>query len=142
MCSTTSWRKPARPDAWPSVPRTTRMLFLPGAGASAMFWRPVADRLDPARPRHFLAWPGLGNEPRDPAIRGVDDLVAMVLADLDEPADLIAQSMGGLIALKAQLAALERVRRLVLTATSGGVPIADFGASDWRADYRAEFPNA
>jgi 2-hydroxy-6-oxonona-2,4-dienedioate hydrolase len=118
------------------------MLFLPGAGASATFWRPVADRLDPARIRHFFAWPGLGNEPLDPGIRGVDDLVAMVLAELDEPADLIAQSLGGLVALRAALAAPHKIRRLVLTATSGGVAVHDLGGSDWRLDYRRAFPNA
>jgi pimeloyl-ACP methyl ester carboxylesterase len=120
----------------------TKMLFLPGAGASAMFWRPVADRLDPGRMRHFFAWPGLGNEPPDPSIRGLDDLVAMVLADLDEPADLIAQSMGGIVALRVALAAPHKIRRLVLTATSGGVPVHDLGGSDWRLDYRREFSNA
>src|SRR4030088_942251 len=120
----------------------TKMLFLPGAGASAMFWRPVADRLDPGRMRNFFAWPGLGNEPPDPSIRGLDDLVAMVLADLDEPADLIAQSMGGIVALRVALAAPHKIRRLVLTATSGGVPVHDLGGSDWRLDYRREFFNA
>ena len=120
----------------------TRMLFLPGAGASASFWRPVADRLEPDRRRHFFAWPGLGNEPHDPNVRGVDDLVAMVLAELDGPSDLIAQSLGGLVALRVALAAPDKVRRLVLTVTSGGVPVHDLGGADWRTDYRRDFPNA
>ena len=120
----------------------TRMLFLPGAGASASFWRPVADRLDPDRPRHFFAWPGLGNEPHDPRVRGVDDLVAMVLAELDGPSDLVAQSLGGLVALRVALSAPAKIRRLVLTATSAGVPVHDLGGADWRDDYRREFPNA
>jgi pimeloyl-ACP methyl ester carboxylesterase len=120
----------------------TKMLFLPGAGASATFWRPVADRLDPDRKRHFFAWPGLGNEAHDPSIRGTDDLVSMVLSELDEPADLIAQSIGGLIALRVALAVPEKIRRLVLTAPSGGIAVDDFGGADWRPDYRREFPNA
>jgi pimeloyl-ACP methyl ester carboxylesterase len=120
----------------------TRMLFLPGAGASASFWRPVADRLDPGRSRHFFAWPGLGNEPHDPKVQGVDDLVSMVLAELDGPSDLIAQSLGGLVALRVALAAPDRIRRLVLTVTSGGTPVHDLGGADWRRDYRREFPNA
>jgi pimeloyl-ACP methyl ester carboxylesterase len=114
----------------------TRMLFLPGAGASASFWRPVADRLDPDRPRHFFAWPGLGHEPHDPQVQGLDDLVSMVLAELDGPSDLIAQSLGGLVALRVALSAPDRVRRLVLTVTSGGVRVHDLGGSDWRTDYR------
>ena len=120
----------------------TDLLFLPGAGASASFWRPVADQLAPDRERRFFAWPGLGDEPHDPDVRGLDDLVAMVLAAIDEPADLIAQSMGGLVAARVALAAPEKVRRLVLTATSGGVRMDDLGVADWRAEYFAAFPNA
>jgi len=120
----------------------TDMLFLPGAGASAAFWRPVADRLDLDRRRRFFAWPGLGNEPHDENVRGLDDLVSMVLSEIDGPADLIAQSMGGLVAVRVALAAPGKVRRLVLTAASGGVPMSDLGAADWRAEYQREFPAA
>ena len=102
----------------------------------------MAARLGSGRPAHFFAWPGLGNEPADPDVGGIDDLVALVLAELDQPADLIAQSMGGLVAIKAALAAPGKVRRLVLAATSAGVPVADLGGADWRADYRRSFPNA
>lgn len=116
-----------------------KLLFLPGAGARADFWRPVSDQTLPDRNRHFFSWPGLGDEPHSPDVRGADDLVAMVLKVMDEPADLVAQSMGGLIAIKVALAAPERVRRLVLTATSGGLPV---GGSDWRTTYRREFPRA
>jgi pimeloyl-ACP methyl ester carboxylesterase len=118
------------------------ILFLPGAGASADFWRPVGVRLPATRRKHYLAWPGLGNQPHDPAVRGMDDLVSLVLARIEEPADLIAQSMGGVVALKAALAAPEKVRRMVLVATSGGVPVGDLGGADWRETYRREFPAA
>ena len=120
----------------------TKICFLPGAGGSASFWRPVADRLDPNRNKRFFSWPGLGNEPHDPSVRGLDDLVSMVLSDLGEPADLIAQSMGGLIAARVALAAPGKIRRLVLTATSAGVPMHAYGATDWRSDYQREFPTA
>src|SRR5439155_13317819 len=82
-------------------PTGTKLLFLPGAGASARFWRPVADRLGQERKMHFFSWPGLGHEPVEPCMQGLDDAVAMVLARMTEPVDLLAQSMGGLIALKA-----------------------------------------
>ncbi|MFD1944427.1 alpha/beta fold hydrolase [Paradevosia shaoguanensis] len=117
-----------------------KTFFLPGAGGSADFWRPVATHL--GLDGRLLAWPGLGNEPHRPDVNGVDDLVNMVLEGLDEPANIIAQSMGGLVAVKVALAAPEKVRRLVLTVTSGGVPVADLGGSDWRADYYAAYPAA
>lgn len=120
----------------------TKRLFLPGAGASADFWRPVGALLTPAPQSIFLSWPGLGNEPPDPAIRGIDDLVAMVLAELTEPCDVIAQSMGGLIAVRAALAQPLMIRRMVLTVTSAGVPVRDLGGSDWRANYFRSYPSS
>ena len=60
-----------------------RQLFLPGAGGSAGFWKPLAERLPGGAERRFFAWPGLGDEPPDPAVRGIDDLVAMVTDALD-----------------------------------------------------------
>jgi pimeloyl-ACP methyl ester carboxylesterase len=120
----------------------TKLLFLPGAGGAAAFWRPVSDGLLPGRDRRLLSWPGLGHETPRADVRGLDDLVATVLGELDEPADLIAQSMGGLVALKVALAAPDRVRRLVLTGTSGGLPMDRLGGAEWRRDYRAAFPKA
>jgi pimeloyl-ACP methyl ester carboxylesterase len=120
----------------------TKVLFLPGSGASPDFWKPVGERLPADWPKHFFGWPGIGHQPHDPAIRGMDDLVALVVAKMDAPLDLVAQSMGGVIAARIALAHPRLVRRLVLTTTSGGVDMAAFGASDWRADYRKEYPKA
>jgi pimeloyl-ACP methyl ester carboxylesterase len=50
--------------------------------------------------------------------------------------------MGGLVAVKAALAAPDRVKRLVLTATSGGVPVTALGGADWQAGYYREHPQA
>jgi len=121
------------------------IFFLPGAGASPMFWSAVADQLGPGEDMHFFAWPGLGNELADPSVQGIDDLVQIVLTALEtetEPADLVAQSMGGYIAMKVALAAPGQIRRIVLAVTSAGVPMGKLGASDWRASYQASFPNA
>ena len=120
----------------------TPVLFLPGSGASPDFWKPVGGLLPAQWPKTYFGWPGLGRQPHDPAIKGLDDLIAMVAARMDEPVDLVAQSMGGVIAVRLALAHPHLVRRLVLTVTSGGVEMAAFGASDWRADYRKSFPDA
>ena len=120
----------------------TKILFLPGSGASPDFWKPVGTLLPADWPKEYFGWPGLGREPHDPAVKGIDDLIAMVVAKMDTPVDLVAQSMGGVIAARIALAHPQLVRRLVLTVTSGGVDMAAFGASDWRVDYRKSFPNA
>ena len=72
----------------------------------------------------------------------MDDLVRLVAAKMDEPVDLVAQSMGGVIAARLALERPDLVRRLVLVVTSGGVNMAGFGAADWRPDYRKSFPRA
>ena len=120
----------------------TRVLFLPGAGGSPSFWKPVASALPAAWPKEHFGWPGLGAQPHDPAIRGIDDLRRLVTARMDGPVDLVAQSMGGVIAAQIALEHPGLVRRLVLCVTSGGVDMTGLGASDWRADYRESFPNA
>lgn len=119
------------------------LIFLPGAGGDAAFWRPVGDLLPSAWRKIYLSWPGLGDQPPDPRVDGFDDLVALLEAQLgDAPVDLLAQSMGGAVALRVALRYPTKVRRLVLAATSGGINVARLGASDWRPEYRAAFPRA
>ena len=120
----------------------TKILFLPGSGASPEFWKPVGARLPQGWPKEYFGWPGLGDQPHDPAIQGMDDLVQLVAARMDEPVDLVAQSMGGVVATRLALEQPSLVRRLVLVVTSGGVNMAGLGAADWRADYRRSFPRA
>ncbi|MCW5747305.1 MAG: alpha/beta fold hydrolase [Alphaproteobacteria bacterium] len=120
-----------------------RLLFLPGVGADGRgFWQPVADRLPAAWDKIFFDWPGLGRIPPAPDVNSFDDLVARVAARLDAPAVLLAQSMGGVIAVRAAQRRPENVAALVLTATSGGIDLAPFGVSDWRPAYRVEHPAA
>ena len=119
-----------------------KVLFLPGSGASPDFWKPVGSLLPADWSKHYFGWPGLGDQPHDPAIKDMDDLVRMVAARMDGPVDLVAQSMGGVIAARLAIERPQKVRRLVLTVTSGGVDMTGLGASDWRASYRKSFPRA
>ena len=121
---------------------TRDVFFLPGSGASPEFWKPAAALLPADWSKTYFGWPGLGRQPHDPAIRGFDDLVAMVLARMTRPVDLVAQSMGGVIASRIAIDHPGLVRRLVLSVTSGGVDMGAFGAADWREAYRRELPNA
>ena len=118
------------------------VIFLPGAIGSAEFWRPVGSYLPTQWPQDFLSWPGLGSQPHDPHINSLDDLVQWLYTKIDRPVDLVAQSLGGLIAARLALAHPTMVRNLVLAVTSAGVDMAEFGASDWRPDYRNDFPHA
>ncbi len=121
---------------------TPRLLFLPGAGADPAFWRPLADRLPAAWDKVHFGWPGLGRQPPNPDINGIADLVTLVEAQLGEqPVDLLAQSMGGAVAMAVTLRNPAKVRRLVLTVTSGGLDMTGVGAADWRSTYRANNPD-
>ncbi|MFL5301123.1 MAG: alpha/beta fold hydrolase [Anaeromyxobacteraceae bacterium] len=119
------------------------LLFLPGAGGSASFWAPVAERLADLGPAHLLAYPGFGGVPADPALRDLDGLFRWVVARLPPGrSDVVAQSMGGVLAVRVAIERPERVGRLVLAATSGGVDVARLGGADWRPGYREALPDA
>ena len=119
-----------------------KILFLPGSGASSDFWKPCAALLPAAWPKVFFGWPGLGDQPHDPSVRGMDDLVRLVAAEMDGPVALVAQSMGGIVAARLAIEQPQRVQRLVLTVTSGGVDIVGLGGGEWRPAYRKRFPDA
>lgn len=61
---------------------------------------------------------------------------------MERGSDVVAQSMGGVVAVGLALRHPEKVRRLVLVASSGGIDVEGFGAEDWRDEYVLEFPNA
>ncbi len=117
-----------------------RLLFLPGASGNTQFWKPVSDGLQHPGLRRFVTWPGFGGVPREPSVHGIDDLVARVVASIAGPVDLLAQSMGGVIAIRAALQKPNLVRHLVLSATSGGLDVASLGAADWRPAFREHNP--
>lgn len=119
-----------------------KVLFLPGASGAASFWHPVGSGLPRSWEKVYLSWPGLGQEPSNPSVRGFDDCARLVEQHIDRPCDLVAQSMGGIVAIRVALRNPRLVRRLVLVATSGGVDVASLGGADWRPNYRAVFPAA
>jgi pimeloyl-ACP methyl ester carboxylesterase len=124
----------------PTGGQPQRLLFLPGASGNTHFWRPVAERLRHEAEKVHLGWPGFSETPSDPGMKGFDDLLALVLAQVDRPCALIAQSMGGVLALRAALARPQHITHLVLCATSGGLPMAALGARNWRESFRAAHP--
>src|SRR5688572_23493996 len=98
---------------------TSAMVFLPGASGRRNYWQPVADRLEVESTKVLLGWPGFDDVPADSAIHSLPNLVDYVLERIYEPVDLVAHSMGGLVALLLTLREPKLVRRLVLCGTSG-----------------------
>ena len=117
------------------------LVFLPGAGGSAAFWRPVAVNLAELGSVHLFGWPGFGDVPADPGIHSLDDLFQWFLRRLPKgPSHVIAQSMGGILAVRLALEYPGRVASLVLVATSGGIDLRRLGAADWRPEYLSALP--
>ena len=90
----------------------------------------------------MLGWPGFDGVPRDPGMRGIADLVGMVVKEMDQPCALIAQSMGGVIAVQAALKRPEFLTHIVLAVTSGGIDMSAFHAEDWRSSFWMANPAA
>jgi len=118
------------------------LIFLPGASGAAAFWHPLGALLPASWRKTYLAWPGLGNEAHDPEIDGFDDLVALVEKEMRGPTVLVAQSMGGIVAVRLALRHPELVTHLILAATSGGVDVSALGGADWRASFLENFPDS
>ena len=132
----------------PAERRNRKLLFLPGAGADPRFWRPVGDLLPQHWDKQYLGWPGIGHNPPQRGIASFEDLVGLAeerlvqLSREGTPVDIIAQSMGGAVALALALAQADKIGSLVLAVTAGGMDVESFGAMDWRPGYREEYPKA
>src|SRR3982750_2631534 len=112
------------------------LVFFPGAGGRVEFLRPIGERLARRRTVILCEYPGLGGVPPDAALETLADLQAHLLASLPEKFDLVTMSMGGVLALRIALEQPQRIRKLVLMATSGGVDVAALGGLDWRDTFR------
>jgi pimeloyl-ACP methyl ester carboxylesterase len=111
------------------------LIFLPGASGNREFWKPVSAGLSHPGARRFMSWPGFGGAPPEPGVAGIGDLAARVTREITGPVALLAQSMGGVIAVRAALEKPHLVRHLVLSVTSGGIDVASLGAADWRPTF-------
>ena len=125
-----------------SCVRMPSVVFFPGASGAGEFWSPVAERLPRAWRTELVDWPGAGAVPAAPETGGYADLVGLAAEFVADGSDVVAQSMGGVVAIGLALARPRKIRRLVLVATSGGLDVSGLGGSDWRGEYRAEFPEA
>ncbi len=119
---------------------TSHLLFLPGITGDGAFWRPVAERLPAGSVNNFVSYPGLGRQPPSADVNGPDDLLARAAQALTQPSAVVAQSMGGVLAIQLAARHPELVTHLVLVATSGGFDVRHHGATDWRPAFLQSFP--
>lgn len=124
-------------DIAPSLP----LVFFPGAGGRVGLLRPIAERLARRRTSILCEFPGLGGVPADPSLKTLADLQRHLLASLPAQFDLVTMSMGGVLGLRIALEHPERIRKLTLMATSGGVDVAALGGIDWRDTFRKVQPD-
>lgn len=110
----------------------SKLIFLPGASGDTEFWRPAAALIDHPAERVFIGWPGIGPTPAEEGVAGISDFVAKTVAEIDQPTALIAQSMGGVVAILAARQRPQFVTHLALAALSGGIDTSGLGAHDWR----------
>jgi pimeloyl-ACP methyl ester carboxylesterase len=75
-------------------------------------------------------------------VRGFRDLIELAGGALGDRCAIVAQSMGGAVAIGLALRHPVRLDRLVLVATSGGIELRGLGAAEWRPDYCAQYPRA
>jgi pimeloyl-ACP methyl ester carboxylesterase len=115
--------------------------FLPGTSGRGSFWSLVVDRL-PGIDTRLVDFPGLGGVPADRRVQSFDDLVALVIAELDQPCALVGQSMGGYVAARVALARPDLVTHLVLAVTSAGVDRNALGLEDWRPTWNPGEPGS
>ncbi len=119
----------------------SKLIFLPGASGNTAFWQPLANRMTTRTEKIILPYPGFGQEPAVSDVTGIDDLVRMVVSHIDQPTALIAQSMGGVLAVRAALEKPDLITHLVLAVTSGGIDTEGLGTKDWRAEFVESNPS-
>lgn len=117
-----------------------KILFLPGASGNTQFWLPVAENLRTPIAVHHMGWPGFGNTAPNPNVTSLEHLASLALADIDRPTALVAQSMGGVVAVHIALERPELITHLTLTVTSGGLNLPALGAEEWRAEFEIHNP--
>ena len=101
------------------------MVLLHGLGSSHVHWRPVRRELARAYRLHAIDLPGFGLTPlagRSPEVIPSGRLVARFLRRLDQPAVVMGNSMGALVALLALQEAPGAARALVLVSPSAPRP--------------------
>jgi len=119
-----------------------KLVFLPGASGSQHFWQPLKAALTEYPDQQVIAYPSFDGVAPNLAIQNLHDLQEFVEKQIEDDSILIAQSMGGVLAVGLVLKHPQKVKGLVLLATSGGLNLQSFHCVDWRTDYHEHFKTA
>ncbi len=121
--------------------RPAQVIYLPGIRGEASFWEPTAARVASLVPSDILRYPWASGSGPIVEAASFDDLAGAVATRIDKPTALVAQSLGGIVAVLAAARRTELVTHLVLVATSGGVRTDDLGVVDWQTPFFEAYPH-
>lgn len=115
------------------------IIFLPGASGHTQFWQPVQQYFQSDYRTCIVAYPGFAEYAPKDHVQSMATLQDAVLAHIQHPSVVVAQSMGGIFAVQAALQKPDLIHALVLVATSGGIDLSPFQVKDWRMEYQQQF---
>ena len=115
-------------------------LFLPGIRGEAAFWEPVATQLAGLAATDLLRYPWASGSGAIEQASSLDELVDAVAARITRPTALVAQSLGGVVAMMVALRKPNLVSHLILATTSGGVNTGELGVADWKPAFFEAYP--
>jgi len=116
-----------------------QLVFLSGASGSQDFWQSLLAHLKTDQSTRILAYPGFDGVEPNSTIQNLHDLQEFITEQIEDDSILVAQSMGVILADGLALEHPEKVKGLMLLATSGGLDLSQFGCADWRTNYREQF---
>lgn len=119
-----------------------KLVFLPGASGSQHFWQPLKAALTEYPDQQVISYPSFDGVAPNLAIQNLHDLQEFVEKQIEDDSILIAQSMGGVLAVGLVLKHPQKVKGLVLLVTSGDLNLQSFHCADWRTDYHEHFKTA
>lgn len=122
------------------MPPPESFIFLPGIRGEAAFWEPVATQLAAQAATELLRYPWASGAGAIEQASSLDELVDAVAARITRPTALVAQSLGGVVAMLVALRKPALVTHLVLATTSGGVNTEALGVADWKPAFFEAYP--
>lgn len=124
------------PPTPPPLDRGELLLFLHGAGSNAHTWRPQLEHFDTSHSALACDFPAHGRSGGTEGLKTIDAVASFTAAFADavrlRPAVVVGRAMGGAVAITLALAQPQRVRALVLVATTARFEIPEQSLATWR----------